>query len=80
MGKNGVKSFLKKKLNKIWTTNDREGAPQQKASTRGPLSIDIIGFSIALKMADFKIFKKLKNRDLIQNPFINQISTNFIKL
>jgi len=31
-------------------------------------------------MADFKIFKKLKNRDLIQNPFINQISTNFIKL
>lgn len=71
MGKNGIKSFFKKKSNKIWTTNDHEGGPQQKASTRGPLSIDIIGFSIALKMADFKIFKKLKNRDLIQNPFIN---------
>lgn len=73
-------NFLEKKSNKIWTTNDHKGAPQQKASIRGPLSIGIVGFSIALKMADFKIFKKLKNRDLIQNPFIIWISTNFIKL
>lgn len=50
--------------------NDREGGPKQKTSTRGPLHIDMLDFLIALKMADLKFFKKLKNRELIQNPFI----------
>ena len=44
--------------------------PDQKASPRGPLSIGMLRISAASKMDDFEKMEKLKNRDLIKNPFI----------
>lgn len=39
--------------------------PHQKSSTRGPLSIGMLGFSAASKMANFKKKNQLKNRGVI---------------
>jgi hypothetical protein len=39
-------------------------------STTGPLSIDMSVFSRASKMAKIEKIKKLKNHDLMKNPYI----------
>ncbi len=53
--------------------------PDQKTFTGGPLPIDMLSSSEASKLEDFEKKRKLKNRDLIQNPYINSKLLNFAK-
>jgi hypothetical protein len=52
------------------TTHHPELVPTPKASASCPLSIGVPSSPTALKMAKLEKKEKLKNRDLIQNPFI----------
>lgn len=47
------------------------GKPTPMSSRWSPLSIDMLTFLRGAKMAKTEKKKKLKNRDLIQNPYIN---------
>jgi len=52
------------------TTHHRELVPTPKVMSSDPLSIDAALAPTALEMAELEKKEKLKNRDLIQNPYI----------
>lgn len=70
MGKNGVDIFWEKIPNKKRTEHPSAMGPVQKVSTRGPLSIGMVSFPRGPKLDKIEKKEKLKNRDLIENPFI----------
>ena len=70
MGKNGVDIFLEYFPNKKQREHPFATGPVQKAYTRGPLSIGMVSFPRGPKLEKIEKKEKLKNRDLIENPFI----------
>lgn len=70
VGKNRVDIFLEYFPNKKPRERSFAAEPVQKAFTRGPLSIGMTSFPKGPKLEKIEKKEKLKNRDLIENPFI----------